>query len=399
VTSRKQPGGLRRWFPRLVLPLALVLALAGLVWLQPDWLPLPGREAEPYPTVARDLDDAERLEEAILLGAGEMGVPRRRIARKRADDGVPIYEVRCPDRLHPVTANRWLHRVFADAGVEVADCAERGDLERPRLLYRLRLGGEGGARARLVLYPPTGQPPLREAWPRVAVIIDDLGHNWGRVTRGLLDLDLPLTASILPGLRRSARVEREARRRGHAVFLHLPMEPEGYPSQDPGPRAVFADMGSDSVAALMDALAADFEVIDGLNNHMGSRACCVDSVVRAVLAWAARRDLVVVDSQTSPNSRIWALGEEMELPVLRADLFLDGEGEDEAQVMANLAAAAEVARRRGWAVTIGHPRKDTLAALRKMGPRLRDYGVRFVTITEMAASLREADPSPPPARP
>ncbi len=398
--SRKsRPRG--RWFARFFLVASLLLLLVGLSLIYREQLYdlWQSHREEPLP-LPREISPDEELEEAVILGARELGVPRRRIGRRPGEAGRPHFEFRCPDRLHPISANRWLSRVFADAGVEILDCREEGTIARPKLQYLLGAGEASAARATLTLYPPLGEAPLMGAQPRVAIIIDDFGHNYGRTVRGLLDLGVPITASILPGRNRSERVEREARRRGHAVFMHIPMEPLGWPEQDPGFGALFTDMSADSIGDLLEELGSGFRKLDGVNHHMGSRASTVDAVVSPFLEWVARKKLLVVDSYTAMRSRVYPMAREMDLPTLRVDLFLDGEEENEVQIAENLAQAAEIARKRGWVLVIGHPRSETLSALRKMLPRLEDGGLRFITAPELFAGLDASDPAPPlPARP
>ncbi len=399
--KRRRPQTSRRSLAKVFIPLSLLIVLvaAGLLArerLVELWLGATEPELSLPP---RGLRPAEDLEEAIVLGARELGVARGRIGRRAGVDGQPRFEFRCPDRLHPLTANRWLSRIFADAGIEVLDCSEDGPLGRPRLEFKLAAGSRREARAALTVLPPLGEAPLEEALPRLAILVDDLGNNYDRVTRGVLELEQPLTIAILPGLTHSERIEKEARRRGHAVFLHLPMEPADYPEKDPGRLAVMVSMSRDSIVELLERMAGGFARLDGFNNHMGSRASTDDRVVGAVLDWAAREHLPVVDSYTAAGSRIYPLARQRQLPALRADLFLDGAEEGELAIMSNLAEAAETARRRGWAVAICHPRPETLAALRSMLPRLTDYGLRFVTVPQLIAGLGGSDPTPAPRQP
>jgi polysaccharide deacetylase 2 family uncharacterized protein YibQ len=399
--KRRSPQTSRRSLAKVFIPVSLLIVLvaAGLLLrerLTEFWLTATEPELSLPP---RGLRPAVELEEAIVLGARELGVPRGRIGRRLGADGQPRFEFRCPDRLHPLTANRWLSRIFADAGIEVLDCSEDGPLGRPRLEFKLAAGSRREARAALTLLPPLGEAPLQEALPRLAILVDDLGNNYDRISRGVLELDVPLTIAILPGLDHSERIEKDARRRGHAVFLHLPMEPEDYPAEDPGRLAVMTSMSRDSILDLLAQMARGFSRLDGFNNHMGSKASADERVVGAVLDWAAREHLPVVDSYTASGSRIYPLARERQLPALRADLFLDGEEEGELAIMSNLAEAAETARRRGWALVICHPRPETLAALRSMLPRLTDYGLRFVTVPQLIAGLGGSDPTPAPRRP
>jgi uncharacterized protein len=386
-----------RWINRLFFVTTLLLILTGLSIIYQERLEdiYFALQGDPLP-VDRGLTPAGQLEEAVILGAREMGVPQKRIGRPHGVGEVPLYEFRCPDRLHPLTANRWLSRVFRDAGVEILDCVEEGTLQRPKLRYSLAAGQAREARAMLVVYPPKGAPPLQRAWPRLAIIIDDFGHNFGRVPRELLNLGIPITASILPGRPSSGRVRKEALKKGHAVFMHLPMEPKGYPDNDPGPGALFTTMSADSISDLLRQLGRDFKQFDGVNHHMGSLASTRESVVRPYLEWAREEGLLVVDSFTASGSVVYPLARKMNIPSLRMDLFLDGEEENEAEIMENIAQAADIARSRGWVVVIAHPRPETLLALKNMVPRLKDYGIRFVTVTELFESLGDSDPSPPP---
>ena len=330
---------------------------------------------------------AEAGRDIILRAVRELGVASSRVSRGRGEDGLPLFRFRCPERLHPVTANRWLDRIFREEGLSLLDCREEGRPGRPTLHFLVEAAGDPPLRWRLRMDPPLGEPPVEDAQPLLALIIDDFGYSYGPVVRRLLDLDMPLTVSILPGMRRSERIEREARKRGHAIFLHLPMEPVDYPHHDPGPGALFTGMARDSVLELLDRHAAGFRGLDGLNNHMGSRACRDRELMGTLLDWAAERQLIVVDSWTHPRSVLAEMIEERGLPGMAPDEFLDGTEEDEAGVTENLLGLMEIARQRGWALGIGHPREETINVLETMVPRLQDHDFKVVTVPELLDRL------------
>ena len=56
----------------------------------------------------------------------------------------------------------------------------------------------------------------------LAIIIDDLGHNYS-LGKAVLDLPRPVTASVLPRLAWSRRIASEAHRQGRVIMLHQPM--------------------------------------------------------------------------------------------------------------------------------------------------------------------------------
>jgi polysaccharide deacetylase 2 family uncharacterized protein YibQ len=45
--------------------------------------------------------------------------------------------------------------------------------------------------------------------------------------------------------------------------------------------------------------------------------------------------------------------------------------------------AAADAKRKGWAVTIGHPHPETIAALREALPRLQARGIQLVVVSDV----------------
>ncbi|MFH1488936.1 MAG: divergent polysaccharide deacetylase family protein, partial [Pseudomonadota bacterium] len=64
--------------------------------------------------------------------------------------------------------------------------------------------------------------PFRK--PRIALIIDDIGYSSCRA-RQFLDLNVPITFSILPRLHNSYKLACEIRAAGQEIMLHQPMEP------------------------------------------------------------------------------------------------------------------------------------------------------------------------------
>ncbi|NIN61734.1 MAG: divergent polysaccharide deacetylase family protein, partial [Deltaproteobacteria bacterium] len=60
----------------------------------------------------------------------------------------------------------------------------------------------------------------------------------------------PLTFSVLPIAPYTETIVEEANRRGRELMLHLPMEPKNYPSFNPGPGALLADMSEAEIRRL-----------------------------------------------------------------------------------------------------------------------------------------------------
>jgi polysaccharide deacetylase 2 family uncharacterized protein YibQ len=214
--------------------------------------------------------------------------------------------------------------------------------------------------------------------PLVAVVIDDVGLNLSR-TEDVLALPAAVTLSFMPyGEDVQAHVDK-ARTLGHEVMLHLPMQPES-PKEDPGPKALLVTLPpqelQDRIVWNMDR----FTGYVGFNNHMGSKFTANQDGMGVVMREAAKRGLMFLDSRTTPHSTGPAAAARFGIPLLKRDIFIDNVA-NEAAIRAQLDKALEVARKRGNAIVIGHPHKETVAALRAWIPTLGD--VTLVPITAL----------------
>ncbi|HEJ83400.1 MAG TPA: divergent polysaccharide deacetylase family protein, partial [Desulfobacteraceae bacterium] len=90
-------------------------------------------------------------------------------------------------------------------------------------------------------------------FPKIAIIIDDLGHDLGLLDE-FFRLKLPLSLSVLPRSSHTAEIAEIGRRKGYELMLHLPMEPKNFPRLDPGPGALFADMSPEEIRDVVSFL-------------------------------------------------------------------------------------------------------------------------------------------------
>ncbi len=219
--------------------------------------------------------------------------------------------------------------------------------------------------------------------PRLAIIIDDCGQ-WLKTERAFVALSIPVTLSVLPDVRYTKEIASEAAAAGKGVMLHLPMEPLS--EQNPGPGKITTAMSDVAIERQVQADLADVPLAQGVNNHEGSKATADSRVMRDVAqAIAAHGNLFFVDSLTIGDSVAAASTRDAGIPTGTRDVFLDDQA-DVAYTEAQLRAAAAVARTRGTAIAIGHPRPSTLAALRAMIPALEAEGIDFVLVRDLLAS-------------
>lgn len=223
-----------------------------------------------------------------------------------------------------------------------------------------------------------GEPYPSPSRPWVAIIIDDFGPS-GTVALvpGFAALPGEITLSIIPGNPGTAAVVRQADAAGQEYFVHLPMEPNHHTAMSER-YMVMAGCDSAALADIMLQVAAEIPGAAGLNNHMGSYATADPNLMGRLAGELRRRSWVFVDSRTARQSAGYPVMSRMGLPALWRDVFLDNRRDPE-HISAQLDELAALARRRGWAVGIGHACRETLEVLRRRIPELQRGGIRFVS--------------------
>ena len=217
--------------------------------------------------------------------------------------------------------------------------------------------------------------------PQIAIIIDDMGRSL-KVARELAALDLPLTFAVFPHLPASRRVAELLVRQSHDVMLHLPMEPRNWPRMDPGPGALFCRMSEDEFCRVLDADLKAVPGIVGVNNHMGSRLTEDREKMKLVMRALAGTGLFFIDSRTINDTVAGREAAAAGIPVLQRDVFLDNRPEVKA-ILEQVGVLIAVARSRGYAVGIGHPYPETVAALGKVASLAEAAGVELVPVREL----------------
>jgi len=229
--------------------------------------------------------------------------------------------------------------------------------------------------------PPPPEAKRAERGPRVAILIDDMGGNL-RKMREILALDAPITIAVLPHLRHSRDVSRMAGENGYEVLLHLPMEPRNIVRNHPGPGVLLTTMSGEAIRKTVED---DLDFVPdavGVNNHMGSKFTADAEGMQEVFRVLREKGLFFVDSRTTAHSLARRLAREAGIPGAERDVFLDNR-RDPAYIDGQIETLLRIAGKSGSAIAIGHPYPETLAALRRAIPGLRDRGIELVPVSDL----------------
>ncbi|MGF1611233.1 MAG: divergent polysaccharide deacetylase family protein [Kiloniellales bacterium] len=217
------------------------------------------------------------------------------------------------------------------------------------------------------------------ARPMIALVLDDLGLN-RPATRRAVALPGPLTLAFMTYAEHIEGMLAEARAGGHELLVHMPMEPRD-PNYDPGPNALAAELSPQELARRIAWGLERFEGYVGINNHMGSRFTTSLPGMAQVMQELRKRGLLFLDSKTAGASVGSGLATRMGVPYAERDIFIDNDHEDRAAIERQLDALEALARRRGFAVGIGHPHRVTLDVLERWLPAVQRRGFALVPIS------------------
>lgn len=220
--------------------------------------------------------------------------------------------------------------------------------------------------------------PAAAGRPEIAVIIDDVGLDRRRSEK-VIELPGPLTISFMSYAEDMARQEADARAHGHELMMHVPMEPLDA-TLDAGPNVLTDALSPAEIRQHLDADLAKFGGIVGINNHMGSKFTANAAGMEVVMQDLRERGLLFIDSLTTEKSVGLATARRYGVPSAARNVFLDDAG-DLISVEFELGKLEEVARSKGNAIAIGHPRDATIAALAKWLPTLPAKGFVLVPVT------------------
>lgn len=219
----------------------------------------------------------------------------------------------------------------------------------------------------------------------LAIIIDDFGYD-GEGTKEMLALDIPLTAAIMPFSECTEKNCKEVFDAGMEAIIHLPMESKTGKRSWVGTKGVFTDMTADEIKQVTEDAFAAVNTAVGVNNHMGSAIMENREKLEAVMDVVAEKNAVFIDSLTTGKSTGKAVAEEKGVSFLERTMFIDCPGNTE-QVVKNIISSAEIAKKNGYAVAIGHVGPaggiTTAEAIKRAVPEIEKMGVKLVTVSEL----------------
>jgi polysaccharide deacetylase 2 family uncharacterized protein YibQ len=212
--------------------------------------------------------------------------------------------------------------------------------------------------------------------PRVAIVVGGLGLSQTGTQRAIEALPEDVTLAFAPYGASLQRWAAKARAEGHEIVLQIPLEPQGYPQENPGEHTLLVSAPGDLRNNLHWVLGR-FSGYAGVMNYMGARFTADERALVPLVGEIGERGLYFLDDGSSPESRIAAVGEGLRVPVARADRILD---QDRAHggIERALSELEAIAATRGYAVGVATAFPNTIEAITRWAEGAEGRGIALV---------------------
>lgn len=225
--------------------------------------------------------------------------------------------------------------------------------------------------------------PIDRTKPRIALVVTDMGMMARNTRRAIAELPPQVTFAFSPYAPNLIEWGEESRRNGHEVLLMIPMEPENYPQNDPGPLSLLTGYSTKENVGMLKASLGTFTGYVGIINHMGSRFTAAVDSLRPVLDELQARGLMIVDSRASQFSRAVNMARAIGVPSAYNNRYVDDNLSADA-ILAELTELENIARATGNAVGVAHNYPVTINAVNRWAAGLEARGFVLVPVTSVA---------------
>lgn len=200
---------------------------------------------------------------------------------------------------------------------------------------------------------------LKKAHAKLAIIIDDVSFE--SEVDAIKKLNLNLTMSFLPPNKIHPDSAFLASREPF-YMVHLPMQAVNFAGNEP--LTLKVDDSQAVISQRVDDIVKLFPRVKYINNHTGSKFTADEAAMHKLIVSLQSHNIEFIDSRTIGQTKVPKVMRSFGQKYRGRDVFLD-HAMDLASVKKQIFQAVKIAKKRGYAIAIGHPHVNTLKALRQ----------------------------------
>lgn len=273
-------------------------------------------------------------------------------------------------------------RIARDSGVRLSPAPDSRISEKGAYGILPRLGPNGLRPMDVYARPFVTATTIRPDAPKVALVVGGVGLNAAN-SRAALDLPAAVTLAFAPYGKDVDALAARARELGHETLLQAPMEPFGYPQNNPGPHTLLTgadDGGRDDLQWLMSR----FTGYAGVMNYLGGRYMADEDALAGTLSEIGQRGLFFLDDAGARQSLVPTLAPKLATPYAVVDVRIDARDMPQA-IEAALAQLEARAREKSAAIGFVEAAPAALARIARYVRDLEARGVALAPVTAIVA--------------
>ncbi len=211
--------------------------------------------------------------------------------------------------------------------------------------------------------PPPSEPrisrPAMKGTAKLVIIMDDV--SYAHDIKAIRSVGLPLVMSFLPPS--SRHNESAALAQGiNGYMVHLPLEAVDFNDEEQVTLRITDS--KETIGAQIQKIKKLYPDVHYINNHTGSKFTADEEAMDRLVSVMRENGLIFVDSRTTAQSKAKVIDTKYGMRYLGRDVFLDHHDGVE-NIKKQICEAVAIAKRNGSAIAIGHPRPDTIQALKE----------------------------------
>jgi len=209
--------------------------------------------------------------------------------------------------------------------------------------------------------------------PKLAIIIDDVSKQ--SQINAIMHTGIKITPSIFPPSELSMTSNHLADRLKH-YMIHLPME-SGSKQFNSQYKTLLTTFSAQHIAQRVKELRRLFPHAHYVNNHTGSVFTNDYNAMLKLYKALRKEGFVFMDSRTIGSSKVQEIASGFGDRYISRDIFIDNI-QDSHYIHEQLRKAVKIAKKKGYAIAIGHPHSVTLHALSSANAILKDVELIYI---------------------
>jgi len=180
-----------------------------------------------------------------------------------------------------------------------------------------------------------------------------------------------------------------ARADGHEVLLQIPLEPNNYPTENPGPHTLLTTLPPEENMKRLQWLMSRYTGYVGVTNLMGGKFETTQNAMTPILEEMKSRGLLYVDDGSVQGSTAGQIAGTIGLDYSVASVQIDANASP-AEIAKQLAKLEATAKERGAAIGVVKAKPATVKQLGEWAGKLQSKGIVLVPVSAAVRSQSQS---------